>query len=98
MVRTSAPAVVVVPNYFFMHRSYLADEIYKKPVIIYNYPKEAKPFYVRLNDDGKTVAAFDIVVPKVSSYLLFKRNHERPLYQNFSIPVNPTYILNWFSS
>jgi asparaginyl-tRNA synthetase len=44
----------------------LAEEIHKKPVIIYNYPKEAKPFYARLNDDGKTVAAFDMVVPKVS--------------------------------
>lgn len=46
--------------------SYLVDEIYKRPVIVYNYPKELKPFYVRLNDDGKTVAAFDLVVPKVS--------------------------------
>lgn len=46
--------------------SYLADEIYKKPVTIYNYPKAVKPFHVRLNDDGNTVAAFDLVVPKVS--------------------------------
>lgn len=34
-------------------------------MIIYNYPKKIKPFYVRVNDDGKTVAAFDVVVPKV---------------------------------
>lgn len=47
------------------HGSYLADTIYKKPVMICNYPKEAKPFYIRLNDDGRTVAAFDVVVPKV---------------------------------
>lgn len=46
--------------------SYLADEIFKKPVFIYNYPKELKPFYVRVNDDGKTVAAFDVIVPKVT--------------------------------
>ena len=46
--------------------SFLVDEIYKKPVIIHSYPKELKPFHVRLNDDGKTVAAFDIIVPKVS--------------------------------
>ena len=39
--------------------------MYKKPVIIYNYPKKIKPFYARVNDDGKTVAAFDVVVPKV---------------------------------
>jgi hypothetical protein len=44
--------------------SYLADAIYKKPVLIHSYPKEAKPFYVRVNDD-KTVAAFDLFVPKV---------------------------------
>ncbi|KAH9612704.1 hypothetical protein KSS87_003152 [Heliosperma pusillum] len=46
------------------HESYLADEIYKTPVIIYDHPKEVKPFYVRQNDDGKTVAAFDVIVPK----------------------------------
>ncbi|PQQ13798.1 asparagine--tRNA ligase cytoplasmic 2 [Prunus yedoensis var. nudiflora] len=57
--------------------SYLADEIYKKPVIIYDYPKEAKPFYVRLNDDGKTVAAFDIVVPKAGKLISGSQNEER---------------------
>lgn len=57
----------VVDNSYFMHHSHLSDEIYKKPVIVYNYPKETKPFYVRLNDDGKTVAAFDMIVPKVNS-------------------------------
>lgn len=34
-------------------------------MIIYNYPKKIKPFYTRVNDDGKTVAAFDVVVPQV---------------------------------
>lgn len=38
--------------------------------MIYNYPKEIKPFYARLNDDGKTVAAFDLFVPKVGSVLV----------------------------
>ncbi|KAM0051024.1 putative asparagine--tRNA ligase [Helianthus debilis subsp. tardiflorus] len=42
------------------HESYLVDEFYKKPIIIYDHPKELKPFNVRLNDDGKTVAAFDV--------------------------------------
>ncbi|KAL8111802.1 hypothetical protein AgCh_019488 [Apium graveolens] len=51
-----------------------ADEIYKRPVIIYNYPKELKPFYVRLNDDGKTVAAFDLIVPKYEWYLDLRRH------------------------
>jgi asparaginyl-tRNA synthetase len=39
--------------------------IYKKPVIVYNYPKEIKAFYMRLNDDQKTVAAMDVLVPQV---------------------------------
>ncbi|GAB2282413.1 hypothetical protein Dimus_016958 [Dionaea muscipula] len=47
------------------HQSYLAESIYKRPVIVYDYPKETKPPFVRLNDDGKTVAAFDVIVPKV---------------------------------
>ncbi|KAJ7961650.1 Asparagine-tRNA ligase [Quillaja saponaria] len=59
------------------HLSYLADDIYKKPVIIYNYPKEVKPFYVRLNDDGKTVAAFDMVVPKVGTLISGSQSEER---------------------
>ncbi len=45
--------------------SYLADDLYKKPVIIYDYPKQLKPFYARLKEDLKTVSAFDLVVPKV---------------------------------
>uniref|UniRef100_A0A5B7BRA9 asparagine--tRNA ligase n=1 Tax=Davidia involucrata TaxID=16924 RepID=A0A5B7BRA9_DAVIN len=59
------------------HESYLADEIYKRPVIIYNYPKELKPFYVRLNDDGKTVAAFDVIVPKAGTLIRGSQNEER---------------------
>lgn len=50
---------------FYCICSYIADEIYKRPVIIYKQPKQIKPFYVRLNDDGKTVAAFDVILPKV---------------------------------
>ncbi|KAA8543561.1 hypothetical protein F0562_021693 [Nyssa sinensis] len=59
------------------HESYLADEIYKRPVIIYNYPKGLKPFYVRLNDDGKTVAAFDVIVPKVGTLIRGSQSEER---------------------
>ena len=46
--------------------SYLANEIYKQPVIIYEYPKEVKPFYVHVKEDGKTASGFDIIAPKVS--------------------------------
>jgi asparaginyl-tRNA synthetase len=44
---------------------YLTDKLYKAPVCIYNFPKDFKSFYMRLNEDGKTVAAFDILVPGV---------------------------------
>lgn len=52
-------------NFLSFGCSYLVDEIYKKPVIIYNHQKGLKPFYVRLNDDGKTSATFNVVLPKV---------------------------------
>ncbi|KAG5042835.1 hypothetical protein JHK87_006750 [Glycine soja] len=58
------------------HLSYLTDTIYQKPVVIYNYPKEAKPFYARQNDDG-TVAAFDLVVPKLGTIISGSQNEER---------------------
>ncbi|XP_052171320.1 asparagine--tRNA ligase, cytoplasmic 2-like isoform X2 [Diospyros lotus] len=57
--------------------SYLADEIYKKPVVIHTYCKDAKPFYVRLNDDEQTVAAFDIVIPKAGTLIRGSQNEER---------------------
>jgi tRNA synthetases class II (D, K and N) len=49
----------------------LTEEIFKKPVIVYNYPKGIKAFYMRLNDDQKTVAAMDVLVPKVYSQFEF---------------------------
>ncbi|XP_012490912.1 asparagine--tRNA ligase, cytoplasmic 2 [Gossypium raimondii] len=59
------------------HLSYLADDHYRRPVIIYDYPKAVKPFYVRLNDDGKTVAAFEMVVPKIGTVIIGSQNEER---------------------
>ncbi|KAJ0234091.1 Asparagine--tRNA ligase [Hirschfeldia incana] len=59
------------------HLSYLTEEIYKGCVIIHSYPKEVKPFYTRLNDDKKTVAAFDLVVPKVGVVITGSQNEER---------------------
>ncbi|KAK9159760.1 hypothetical protein Syun_006101 [Stephania yunnanensis] len=52
-------------------------QVYKKPVIIYNHPKEAKPFFVRLNDDGKTVAAFDVIIPRVGKLVRGSQKEER---------------------
>ncbi|KAK6163674.1 hypothetical protein DH2020_000538 [Rehmannia glutinosa] len=59
------------------HESYLTEEIYKKPLIIYNHPKELKPFNIRLNDDGKTAAAFDVIVPKVGALIRGSQSEER---------------------
>ncbi|KAK1428517.1 hypothetical protein QVD17_17352 [Tagetes erecta] len=59
------------------HESYLVDEFYKKPVIIYDHPKELKPFNVRLNDDEKTVAAFDVIIPKVGALIRGSQKEER---------------------
>ncbi len=49
------------------HERYLTEKIYKQPVIVYNYPKDIKAFYMKLNEDGKTVAAMDVLVPKVGA-------------------------------
>ena len=46
------------------HERYLTEELLKKPVIVTNYPREIKAFYMRGNDDGKTVAAMDVLVPR----------------------------------
>ncbi|KAG9154347.1 hypothetical protein Leryth_000796 [Lithospermum erythrorhizon] len=59
------------------HESYLADIEFKRPVVIYNHPKEIRPFYARLNNDGKTVASFDVVVPKVGTLIKGSQNEER---------------------
>lgn len=60
------------------HERYLAEEVFKAPIIVYNYPKEIKSFYMRLNDDGKTVAACDLLVPKVGELVGGSQREERP--------------------
>ena len=51
------------------HEKYLAEEHFKCPTIVYNYPKEIKSFYMKLNEDGKTVAAMDVLVPGVGELI-----------------------------
>ncbi|MDR0869264.1 MAG: asparagine--tRNA ligase [Planctomycetaceae bacterium] len=51
------------------HERYLTEEHFKSPVILYNYPKEIKAFYMKLNGDGKTVRAMDVLVPKVGEII-----------------------------
>ena len=47
------------------HERYLCEKVFNGPVIHYNYPRDIKAFYMRCNEDGKTVAAMDILVPKI---------------------------------
>lgn len=47
------------------HERFIAERIFKKPVIVYNYPKDLKAFYMKLNEDKKTVAAMDVLAPKI---------------------------------
>ncbi len=51
------------------HERYLTDEVYKKPVFVVNYPKDIKSFYMKLNPDGKAVAATDLLVPGVGEII-----------------------------
>lgn len=59
------------------HERYLAEEFFCKPVIITDYPKEIKSFYMRANDDGKTVAAMDVIVPKIGEIIGGSQREER---------------------
>ena len=59
------------------HERYLTEEWLKKPVFVINYPKEIKAFYMRLNDDGKTVAAMDLLVPGVGELIGGSQREER---------------------
>jgi asparaginyl-tRNA synthetase len=51
------------------HERYLAEEHFKGPIIVYNYPKEIKSFYMKQNDDGKTVRGTDVIVPKIGEII-----------------------------
>ena len=59
------------------HERYLTEQIFKKPVFVTDYPKEIKAFYMRRNDDGKTVAAMDMLVPGVGELIGGSQREER---------------------
>jgi asparaginyl-tRNA synthetase len=59
------------------HERYLVEKHFKKPVILYNYPKEIKAFYMRQNEDGKTVAAMDILFPGIGEIVGGSQREER---------------------
>ena len=59
------------------HERYLAEELFKKPTIVTNYPKGIKAFYMRLNEDDQTVAAMDILAPKIGEIIGGSQREER---------------------
>ena len=59
------------------HERYLTEEVFKRPVYVIHYPKEIKAFYMRLNDDNKTVAAMDLLVPGVGELIGGSQREER---------------------
>jgi asparaginyl-tRNA synthetase len=59
------------------HERYLCEQVFKGPVILINYPKDIKAFYMRLNDDGKTVAAMDILCPDIGEVIGGSQREDR---------------------
>lgn len=59
------------------HERYLTEKVFKKPVIVSDYPKDIKAFYMRMNEDGKTVRAMDVLVPKVGEIIGGSQREER---------------------
>ncbi len=65
------------------HERYLTEKKFKKPVIVYDYPEEIKSFYMKLNDDGKTVRAMDVLVPRVGEIIGgSQREHRLDVLEN----------------
>jgi len=60
------------------HERFLTEEHFKSPTTVFNYPKEIKPFYMRQNDDGKTVTAMDVLVPGIGEVIGGAQREERP--------------------
>ena len=80
------------------HERYLVEKHFKKPVILINYPKEIKAFYMRQNDDGKTVAAMDILAPGIGEIVGGSQREERldKLEQRMKEMNIPSAELYWY--
>lgn len=80
------------------HERYLVEKHFKKPVILNNYPKEIKAFYMRQNDDGKTVAAMDILAPGIGEIVGGSQREERldKLEQRMKEMDIPSEELGWY--
>jgi len=80
------------------HERYLVEKHFKKPVIVTGYPKEIKAFYMRQNDDGKTVAAMDILAPGIGEIVGGSQREERleKLEERLKEMHMPIEELNWY--
>ena len=80
------------------HERYLVEKHFKKPVILTNYPKEIKAFYMRQNDDGKTVAAMDILAPGIGEIVGGSQREERldKLLERMKEMHIPAEELDWY--
>ncbi len=80
------------------HERYLVEKHFKKPVIVTNYPEGIKAFYMRMNDDGKTVAAMDILAPGIGEIVGGSQREERmdKLISRMEKMHVPTEELNWY--
>ena len=72
------------------HERYLVEKHFKKPVILYNYPKDIKAFYMRQNEDGKTVAAMDVLFPGIGEIIGGSQREER--YERLLKRVNEMHL------
>jgi asparaginyl-tRNA synthetase len=59
------------------HERYLTEKVVGRPVVVVNYPKQIKPFYMRVNEDGTTVAAMDVLVPGIGEIIGGSQREER---------------------
>lgn len=80
------------------HERYLVEKHFQKPVILSDYPKDIKAFYMRMNDDGKTVAAMDILFPAIGEIVGGSQREERlnVLTQRMDEMHVPTEEMDWF--
>ena len=80
------------------HERCLTECLFKKPTVVYNYPKDIKAFYMRLNDDGKTVGAADMLVPGIGELIGGSAREEREdvlLRRMKEMNVDPSH-LSWY--
>jgi asparaginyl-tRNA synthetase len=85
-------------NFQSEHERFLTEEHFKCPVTVFNYPREIKPFYMRLNDDGKTVAAMDVLVPGIGEVIGGSQREERldVLEANMRLQKLPPEAYWWY--